>query len=236
MTLKTLVTGVAAAAVVAAAAGGVTSIASSASSGASSTTAAVQPVVWASRCRRPRRPSCSSRWSQTLNGLAGPGSFSGAKGTYIEGGLGRFESIAADREYNKAAQQGYFPLTFVVADIDSGRHDRHGKRHRDGGNTAVPPRPSRVVRRGTEPERMADLEAVRPGPAVVVELVRSPGSRTHRCTHPGIVLSAVTSVAALGLAGCGDDRAAGTRQRAFDARHGRCRRHRPPPRCPRRTS
>ena len=64
-------------------------------------------------------PDLQAPLQQTLDGLAGGGSFSGAKGTYIEGGLGRFESIAADREYNKAAAQGYFPLSFVVADIDS---------------------------------------------------------------------------------------------------------------------
>ena len=57
--------------------------------------------------------------SQTLNGLAGRGSFSGAKGTYIQGGLGRIEGIAArPRSTDKAAAKGYFPLAFVVADID----------------------------------------------------------------------------------------------------------------------
>jgi hypothetical protein len=117
--LKTLVTGVAAAAVVAAAAGGVTSIASSASSGASPTTAAIQTVVLGIPMPQAPAPELQTPLTQTLDGLAGGGSFSGAKGTYIEGGLGRFESIAADREYNKAAAQGYFPLTFLVADVDS---------------------------------------------------------------------------------------------------------------------
>ena len=119
MILKTLVTGMAAAAVVAGAAGGVTSVASSLSSGASSSTAAIRPVVMGIPLPQAPAPELQAPLLQTLNGLAGPGSFSGAKGDYIEGGLGRFESIAADREYNKAAQQGYFPLTFVVADIDS---------------------------------------------------------------------------------------------------------------------
>jgi hypothetical protein len=117
--LKTLVTGVAAAAVVAAAAGGVTSIASSASSGASPTTAAIQTVVLGIPMPQAPAPQLQQPLLDTLDGLAGPGSFSGAKGDYIEGGLGRFEGIAADREYNKAAAQGYFPLTFVVADVDS---------------------------------------------------------------------------------------------------------------------
>jgi hypothetical protein len=117
--LKTLVTGVAAAAVVAAAAGGVTSIASSSSSGAPSTTAAIQPVVMGIPMPQAPAPDLQAPLMQTLNGLAGGGSFSGAKGTYIEGGLGRIEGIAADREYSKAAAKGYFPLSFVVADIDS---------------------------------------------------------------------------------------------------------------------
>jgi hypothetical protein len=117
--LKTLVTGVAAAAVVAAAAGGVTSVASSMGSGASSTTAAVQPMVMGIPLPQAPAPELQGPLMQTLNGLVGAGSFSGAKGTYIEGGLGRIESIAADREYSKAAAKGYFPLTFVIADIDS---------------------------------------------------------------------------------------------------------------------
>jgi hypothetical protein len=117
--LKTLVTGVAAAAVVAAAAGGVTSIASSMGSGAPSTTAAVQPVVLGVPLPQAPAPDLQAPLLQTLDGLAGGGSFSGAKGTYIEGGLGRIEGIAADREYSKAAAKGLFPLTFVVADVDS---------------------------------------------------------------------------------------------------------------------
>ncbi|TPG33477.1 hypothetical protein [Mycolicibacterium hodleri] len=116
---KTLVTGVAAAAVVAAAAGGVTSIASSASSGAPSTTAAIQPVVMGVPLPQAPAPDLQAPLMQTLDGLAGGGSFSGAKGSYIQGGLGRIEGIAADREYSKAAAKGYFPLNFVVADIDS---------------------------------------------------------------------------------------------------------------------
>jgi hypothetical protein len=117
--LKTLVTGVAAAAVVAGAAGGVTSVASSLSSGASSSTAAIQPVVMGVPLPQAPAPDLQAPLLQTLSGLAGGGSFSGAKGSYIEGGLGRIEGIAADREYSKAAAKGYFPLSFVVADVDS---------------------------------------------------------------------------------------------------------------------
>jgi hypothetical protein len=54
---------------------------------------------------------------QTLQALAGGGSFIG-KASYIQGGIGRIESIAADRAYNKAAAEGKFPLTFNVANID----------------------------------------------------------------------------------------------------------------------
>jgi hypothetical protein len=54
---------------------------------------------------------------QTLQALAGGGSFVG-KGSYIQGGIGRIEGIAADRAYNLAAAEGKFPLTFNVANID----------------------------------------------------------------------------------------------------------------------
>lgn len=119
MILKTLVTGVAAAAVVAAAAGGVTSVASSLGSGASPSTAAITPVVMGIPLPAAPAPDLQAPLLQTLTGLSGGGSFSGAKGSYIEGGLGRIEGIAADREYSKAAAKGYFPLNFVVADVDS---------------------------------------------------------------------------------------------------------------------
>jgi hypothetical protein len=112
--LKTLVTGAAAAAVVAAAAGGVTSIASS----ASPATPAIQSVVWAIPLPQAPAPDLQAPLVQTLNGLAAGGSFSGAKSSYIEGGIGRIEGIAADRAYNNAAAKGLFPLSFVIADID----------------------------------------------------------------------------------------------------------------------
>lgn len=118
MILKTLVTGVAAAAVVAAAAGGVTSLASSAGSGAPSATTAIQPVVVGIPMPQTPAPDLQGPLVQTLNGLAGGGSFAGAKGSYVEGGLGRIEARVADREYNNAAAKGYFPLTFTVVDID----------------------------------------------------------------------------------------------------------------------
>lgn len=88
-------------------------------SGAPSTTAQIAPVVKGIPLPDAPAPDLQAPLLQTLQGLAGGGSFSGAKGSYIQGGLGRFEGIAADREYSKAAAKGYFPLSFIVADIDS---------------------------------------------------------------------------------------------------------------------
>jgi hypothetical protein len=114
VTLKTLVTGMAAAAMVAGAAAGVTSVASPAVSSAP----AVQPVVWDIPMPQAPAPDLQAPLLQTLQALAGGGSFSG-KASYIQGGIGRIEGIAADRAYNRAAAEGKFPLTFNIANIDS---------------------------------------------------------------------------------------------------------------------
>ena len=116
MTLKTLVTGVAAAALVGGAAAGVTSIAFSAGSSAPAAVA-VQPVVWDIPMPQAPAAQLEAPLLQTLQALAGGGSFVG-KGSYIQGGIGRIEGIAADRAYNLAAAEGKFPLTFNVANID----------------------------------------------------------------------------------------------------------------------
>ena len=113
MTLKTLVTGVAAAALVGGAAAGVTSIAFPAVSSAP----AVQPVVWDIPIPQAPAPDLQAPLLQTLQALAGGGSFSG-KAPFIQGGIGRIEGIAADRAYNNAAAEGKFPLTFNIANID----------------------------------------------------------------------------------------------------------------------
>ena len=113
MTLKTLVTGMAAAVMVAGAAAGVTYVASPAVSSAP----AVQPVVWDIPMPQAPAPDLQSPLLQTLQALAGGGSFSG-KAPFIQGGIGRIEGIAADRAYNRAAAEGKFPLTFNVANID----------------------------------------------------------------------------------------------------------------------
>jgi hypothetical protein len=114
VTLKSLATGVAAVAVVGAAAAGVTSIAS----GASFAQPQVQPVVFGIPMPQTPAPELAGALTQTLNALAGGGSFSGAKSAYVEGGVGRIEGIAADRAYANAAAKGQFPLTFNVVNID----------------------------------------------------------------------------------------------------------------------
>jgi len=114
VTLKSLVTGVAAAALVGGVAAGVTSIASPAGTQAP----AVQPVVWDIPMPQAPAPDLQTPLLQTLQALAGGGSFSG-KAAYIQGGIGRIEGIAADRAYNRAAAEGKFPLTFSIINIDS---------------------------------------------------------------------------------------------------------------------
>jgi hypothetical protein len=63
-------------------------------------------------------PDLQTPLLQTLQALAGGGSFSG-KAPFIQGGIGRIEGIAADRAYNRAAAEGKFPLTFNIVNIDS---------------------------------------------------------------------------------------------------------------------
>jgi hypothetical protein len=111
VTLKTLVTGAAAAVVVGGAAAGVTSIASPAA------TPAVQPVVWDIPMPLQTEQDLQGPLIATLNGLAGGGSFRGAKEAYIEGGIGRIEGITADRAYNNAAAKGVFPLSFGLGPV-----------------------------------------------------------------------------------------------------------------------
>ncbi len=78
---------------------------------------AIQPVVFGAPLPAAPAPELASPLVQTLQVLAGGGSFSG-KAPYIQGGIGRIEALAADRAYNKAAAEGKFPLTFNVANID----------------------------------------------------------------------------------------------------------------------
>jgi hypothetical protein len=116
VTLKSLVTGVAAAALVGGAAAGVTSIAS----GTISAAPIVQPVVFDIPLPQAPAPELQAELTQTLQALAGPGSFgpSGNKTAFIQGGTGRIEGITADRAYGNAAAEGKFPLSFRVEAID----------------------------------------------------------------------------------------------------------------------
>ena len=113
MTLKTLVTGVAAAAVLGGAAAGVTSIASPAVSSAP----AVQPVVWDIPMPQAPAPDLQAPLVQTLQALAGGGSFAG-KAPYIQGGIGRIEGRVADSKLREAQADGKFPLSFTLTNID----------------------------------------------------------------------------------------------------------------------
>ncbi len=113
MTLKTLVTGVAAAALVAGTAAGVTSVASPAVSPAP----AVQPVVWDIPMPQTPAPELEGQLMQTLQALGAPG-LSASKAPYIQGGIGRIEGRVADSKLRDAQADGKFPLSFTLANID----------------------------------------------------------------------------------------------------------------------
>jgi hypothetical protein len=113
VTLKTLVTGVAAAALVAGTAAGVTSVASSAVSPAP----AVQPVVWDIPMPQAPAPELESQLLQTLQALGAPG-LSASKAPFIQGGIGRIEGRVADSKLREAQTDGKFPLSFTIANID----------------------------------------------------------------------------------------------------------------------
>jgi hypothetical protein len=112
VTLKTLVTGMAAAAVVGGAAAGVTSIAPS----VISASPAVTPVVWDIPMPQAPDASLTGPLTQTVNTLGAGGSFAG-KGTYIQG-LGRFTGKGVERKYNDAVAKGYLPLTASLSTPD----------------------------------------------------------------------------------------------------------------------
>jgi hypothetical protein len=112
VTLKTLVTGVAAAVVVGGAAAGVTSIASSTITAAP----AVQPVVWDIPMPAAPAPDLVGPLTQTVNTLGSGGSFAG-KSSYIQG-LGRFTGKGVEIKYNDAVAKGYLPLTATVDEPD----------------------------------------------------------------------------------------------------------------------
>jgi hypothetical protein len=113
VTLKSLVTGVAAAALVGGAAAGVTSIASPAGSQAP----AVQPVVWDIPMPQAPAPDLQAPLLQTLQALGAPG-LSASKAPFIQGGIGRIEGRVADTKLREAQADGKFPLSFTLANID----------------------------------------------------------------------------------------------------------------------
>ena len=144
MLIKTLVTGFVTSA---AAVGMVTAAAAGVSSVTASSAPAITPVVWDTPLPQLPAPDLQAPLTQTLSALAGPGSFSG-KAPYIQGGIGRIESIAADRAYNNAAREGKFPLTF-----NHRGHRRYGY-------------PAGDLHRRTEPHRLAGQQAVGTGIAL----------------------------------------------------------------------
>jgi hypothetical protein len=113
VTLKTLVTGVAAVAVVGGAAAGVTSIASPAVSDGP----AVAPVVWDIPMPQAPAPDLQAPLLQTLQALGAPG-MSASKAPFIQGGIGRIEGRVADSKLREAQAEGKFPLSFSVINID----------------------------------------------------------------------------------------------------------------------
>ncbi|MUL49947.1 hypothetical protein FZI85_00075 [Mycobacterium sp. CBMA293] len=117
MIVKSLVTGIAAVALVGAAAAG-TNVASQPASSTAGTPQAIVPVVRQVPLPQAPAPGLQSALVSTLNGLTSAGSFGGAKGSYIQGGVGRLEAITADRAYSNAVREGVFPMSFAVADID----------------------------------------------------------------------------------------------------------------------
>ncbi len=174
MTLKPLLTsltaGAATALVVGAAAAGVTSIAVGSGTAGAPAAPAVQPVVFDVPLPAAPAPDLQGPLLSTLTALSGPGSFSGGKASYVQGGLGRIESRVADNGYNNAAAKGYFPLSFTIADIDQNGPVATAN------VTAIVTigcrgHPAADIHRGAEPDRLAALEAVGDGADLVRGLI-----------------------------------------------------------------
>lgn len=112
MTSKSLVTGfvtaAAGAVLVAAAAGGVTSIAA----GAPTQAPAIQPVVWDIPIPETPAPDLQAPLQQTISALGSGGPWS-TKTPYIAKLPLGFKG-QAEKKYNNAVAQGYFPLTATV--------------------------------------------------------------------------------------------------------------------------
>ena len=196
MTLKTLVTGVAAAAVVGGAAAGVTSIASRRVVGRHRP---CSRSCGTSRCRRRPRPTAGSAAADAAG--AGRRRLVRRQGT-LHPGRHRPDRrpTSPTRTLRKdAAAEGKFPLTVQLANIDPNGPVVTADVTATSaiGATATPERHSSC--HGPEPQRLADREGVRSGVALGGRLIH----RVHRTR--AVVLGAVTIVAALGLSGCSDD-------------------------------
>jgi hypothetical protein len=110
VTLKTVVTGVAAAALVAAAAGGVTSIASTVTAAP-----AVAPVVFGIPMPEAPPASVEDQLNDTLAALGAAGPFS-SRLAYIEP-LGGLTGRLAESQYNGLVKKGVFPLTATISNV-----------------------------------------------------------------------------------------------------------------------
>jgi hypothetical protein len=114
VTLKTLVTGVAAVAAIGGAAAGATSIAFS-GAGASQ----VQPVVFSAPLPLDQTANLptSDQLTTVLNNLADPNVSFANKSGLVEGGITSGQAHLADHEMKKADKDGELPLTFNVSNI-----------------------------------------------------------------------------------------------------------------------
>ncbi|MBV9353354.1 MAG: hypothetical protein JOZ23_17775 [Mycobacterium sp.] len=114
VSLKTLVTGVAAVAAAGAAAAGVTFIASS-----EPAASRLQPVVFSAPLPLDQTANLptADQLTTVLNNLADPSVPFANKSGLVEGGIPAGQAHLADHEINKAAKNGELPLTFNVSNI-----------------------------------------------------------------------------------------------------------------------
>lgn len=118
MTLKPLVTALAAAAIVGGAAAGATSIAFSGTVAAP----AIASVVFGAPL--PLDPATdvptADQLSSVLYGLSDPSTSFQSKGYLVEGGIGLIEGRAADGLMKNAVAKGMMPLSFAISNIAAG--------------------------------------------------------------------------------------------------------------------
>lgn len=112
MSLKSVITGVAAATLVGAAAGGVTSIAAV----PTTVSPAIAPVVFGAPLPLDSDPDLAGQLTGILNQLANAPTITENAGL-IEGGVGILEGRTANRMLAQAHQNGDFPLTLSVTNV-----------------------------------------------------------------------------------------------------------------------